>query len=549
MDSGKLEYWRNFFRGAKSSMIEIIESAVMVASLDCPDELKLRRDRISEKLYCSHWSDVFRADQTKLVLPKKENCDDFPDSKSDRDGSKVEERDYKKRLVVNGGKVEKIDCKNGLVVNGGKLKDRDCNNGLVLNSAKLEDRDCRNGLVVNGVELQDRDCKKKLALNGGKKVEDRECKNGLVVNGCKLEDKDCKKRFVVNGGKLEGGGTLETKVEDSNKNEIGDMSLTPVSMISDLEAEALADEIDEENLIVAEVLRIKEILLNFEEQSISMLLECLRKLQLMTLSYDILKATEIGKVVNSLYKHGPAQSCQLARTIVKDWKKVANEWLNATLLAEADIANPVTPSLVDNELDDGLGLALPPLDVGAFFTNPICSMELSQFFDGMDDYEKPRISAELNKNHDNEKKHSPVKHDISKKKSKLSKEANVIVKDMGLSKEVNVVVKDTNVAMKKESVVKVPKEPKNESGSGKLLKQNLDERLKDKTKFHQNSDRVVIRKRPLTGENDFSDKSVIEEKLESTRRKLKVSKQQRTIQVMDLHELPKQLLGHRNTHM
>ncbi|GMP97875.1 hypothetical protein CsSME_00045968 [Camellia sinensis var. sinensis] len=92
---------------------------------------------------------------------------------------------------------------------------------------------------------------------------------------------------------------------------------------------------------------------------------------------------------------------------------------------------------------------------------------------------------------------------------------------MGLSKEVNVIVKDTNVAMKKESVVKVPKEPKNESGSGKLLKQNLDEKLKDKTKFHQNSDSVVIRKRPLTGENDFSDKSVIEEKLESTRRKLK----------------------------
>ncbi|KAL6988058.1 hypothetical protein U1Q18_013805 [Sarracenia purpurea var. burkii] len=195
MDSGELEYWRNYFRSAKSSIIQVIENAVMVAALDCPDELKLHRGQIAEKLYTCQFCRISWADSTELVVPRKENAGGF----------------------------------------GVQNKDSGSNNKLNSNGHKLNERDFKNRVEDD---------------NGG----------GLV------EDRGLKTRLNGNVGKLEVGGNSETKF-DFSKNEKVDLFMTPVSIFStDLEAEALTDEIDEENLTVGEVLRIKEVLDNREHQ-------------------------------------------------------------------------------------------------------------------------------------------------------------------------------------------------------------------------------------------------------------------------------------------
>ena len=67
------------------------------------------------------------------------------------------------------------------------------------------------------------------------------------------------------GRAFEGGGSKESKVY-SSRDDGGEMNFNQVSNYSFGEAEALTDEIEQESEIVGEVLRIKEILNNFEEE-------------------------------------------------------------------------------------------------------------------------------------------------------------------------------------------------------------------------------------------------------------------------------------------
>ncbi|KAA8529902.1 hypothetical protein F0562_034494 [Nyssa sinensis] len=103
----------------------------------------------------------------------------------------------------------------------------------------------------------------------------------------------------------------------------------------------------------------------------------------MALSVDTLKATEIGKSVNGLRKHGSKEICCLARMLIDVWKDMVDEWVNVTTTIVGAEGTPesVHPSVVDEEE----GLPSPPLDEGAFFATQPTSIELSQFFDGMDD--------------------------------------------------------------------------------------------------------------------------------------------------------------------
>ncbi|KAA8517918.1 hypothetical protein F0562_015394 [Nyssa sinensis] len=169
-----------------------------------------------------------------------------------------------------------------------------------------------------------------------------------------------------------------------------------VSNYSFGEAEALTVEIEEQSQIIGEVLRIKEIIENSQNESESVLLDSMRRLQLMV-SVDTLKATEIGKAVNGLRKHGSEQIRDLARMLVRLWMHMVDEWVNATEAIAGAEGTPesVNPSVVDEEE----GLPSPPLDEGAFFANT--SIELSQFFDGMDDDGNPRNNGEFNKNREN----------------------------------------------------------------------------------------------------------------------------------------------------
>lgn len=74
----------------------------------------------------------------------------------------------------------------------------------------------------------------------------------------------CKSGFDREGGELEGGGSKESKVHSFRD---GEMNMNQVSNYSYGEAEALTDEIEEESLLVDEILRIKQILNNNEDEA------------------------------------------------------------------------------------------------------------------------------------------------------------------------------------------------------------------------------------------------------------------------------------------
>ncbi|POO00479.1 Transcription elongation factor [Trema orientale] len=275
--SGSLDYWRNYFRTANSDIFDIIDHAIMVAASDCPKEFRLRRDRITERLFCCRLTRCSGCDHVELAVP-----------------------------------------------------------------------------------------------GGGDDGEDS-------------DDGGFKSDFDRDGGEeFEAGASKESKVNTSRD----DRAENQVSNFSYGDAEALTDEIEEESQIVGEVLRIKEILHNCEEETESVLFDSLRKLQLMALTVDTLKATEIGKAVNGLRKHSSKEIRHLARTLIDVWKDMVDEWVSSTAAIASmncteGTPDSVNPSVVDDEEEEGL--PSPPLDEGAFFAAQTTSMELSGFFDGMDD--------------------------------------------------------------------------------------------------------------------------------------------------------------------
>ncbi|KAK7853873.1 putative mediator of rna polymerase ii transcription subunit 26b [Quercus suber] len=67
--SGSLDYWKNYFRTVNSDIFEIIDYAIMVAASDCPKELKLRRDRMAERLFSCKFSWCSGCDRVELSVP------------------------------------------------------------------------------------------------------------------------------------------------------------------------------------------------------------------------------------------------------------------------------------------------------------------------------------------------------------------------------------------------------------------------------------------------------------------------------------------------
>ncbi|XP_023527320.1 probable mediator of RNA polymerase II transcription subunit 26b isoform X1 [Cucurbita pepo subsp. pepo] len=341
-----------------------------------------------------------------------------------------------------------------------------------------------------------------------------------------------KSDFAGDGCEFEGGGSKESKVY-SSRDDAGEMNFIS---FGEAEAEALTDEIEQESQIVGEVLRIKEILNNFEEASDSVLFDSLRRLELMALSVDTLQATEIGKAVNGLRKHGSKRIRHLARVLILEWKQMVDVWVKATAAVQAAEVTPDSKnkSAAATEEEDDYeeeGLPSPPLDEAAFFTTQPTSMELSQFFDGMDDDGNPRNSGEVVKNRDNVRKTSNGDPNSMRCKQQTVREVDVPAK--------------VNKSQMKEQVVK--------PNSGLLRPQKLSTEQKN---TQRKMDKPTIPKRSQQDNFKSSDEVAVQVKLEATKRKLQESyqqaenaKKQRTIQVMELHDLPKQGLGHRNPHI
>ncbi|KAE9599747.1 hypothetical protein Lal_00046344 [Lupinus albus] len=350
------------------------------------------------------------------------------------------------------------------------------------------------------------------------------------------------------GVEFEAGASKESKVNCSREDH-GDMDVNRVSNFSFGDAEALTDEIEEESQYVGEVLRIKDILLHREEQSDSMLFESLRRLQLMELTVDRLKATEIGKAVNPLRKHGSKEIRQLARTLIDDWKELVDEWVRATttttdIAASEGTPDSVNPSVVDDEEE---GLPSPPMDEGAFFVAQAGSIELSQFFDGIDDYGNPRLGGQFSGNRENGRKPSVNSHTIEKRKSQASNETRINNKDS-----------KSHQPKKNEVALRLNKHVTADSCLGTPPKSSMQRKSNVETKMQQKIDNYTLAKRPPIDQQDkskYSDDVAVQVKLEATKRKLQEryqqaenAKRQRTIQVMELNELPKQAVVQRNPH-
>ncbi|XP_042453683.1 probable mediator of RNA polymerase II transcription subunit 26b [Zingiber officinale] len=99
--------------------------------------------------------------------------------------------------------------------------------------------------------------------------------------------------------------------------------------------------------VVEEVTRIKGILSGHHHQADDVLFDLLRVLQQLKITYDILEATHIGFAVKVLHKHTSKNIRHLARTVTLGWRKVVDEWIEAT------------DAITENGLDDsGIPLAL-----------------------------------------------------------------------------------------------------------------------------------------------------------------------------------------------
>ncbi|XP_059428742.1 probable mediator of RNA polymerase II transcription subunit 26b [Corylus avellana] len=356
------------------------------------------------------------------------------------------------------------------------------------------------------------------------------------------DDGGCKSsEFDRDGCEFEAGGSKESKA-NSCRDDQAEMNMNHVTNYSYGEAEALTDEIEEESQILEEVLRIKEILYNGADESDSVLFDSLRRLQLMALTVDTLKTTEIGKAVNRLRKNASTEIRNLARILIDGWKDLVDEWVTATTAIAGAEGTPdsVNPSVVD---EDEEGLPSPPLDEGAFFATQPTAIELSQFFDGMDDDGNPRNSGGFSKNRANGRKPTQDYQNKLKQKQQTPNVANVLAKE------------NKSHQVKKQEVVLKPNKPSNpDYGPGRPLKRSTEQFVSNETKSQQKLDKVAVQRKPFTGQQEKFKCS--DEKLEATKRKLQEryqqaenAKRQRTIQVMEIHDLPKQGLGHRNPHV
>ncbi|KAL1548771.1 putative mediator of RNA polymerase II transcription subunit 26b isoform X1 [Salvia divinorum] len=368
---------------------------------------------------------------------------------------------------------------------------------------------------------------------------------------------------------IDAGGSKDSKVNSSSRDydddhrEVMEMTTNHVVNYSDgdAEAEALTDDIEEESHFYGEVLRIKDVVDNFEEESDALLFDCLRKLQLMPFSVEILKATEIGKSVNALRKHGSKEIRNLVRTLIEDWKVMVDSWVNATAAVAEMAIESVKTSAVEEEEEEGL--PSPPLDDGAFFATP-SSMELSQFFDGMDDDGNPRCSGEFNKNRESGRQPTNPKTDFRNWRPQNPHDSRSPPNDRKPEP------KREEATWMKQGPLKPQRPSSDESGPGRTkppsiestpgrFKPSLKPKVEYETiKVQQKSENCPIQRKlmpPQQEKANSKNEASVRMKLEAAKRKLQEryqeaenAKKQRTIQVVELQDLPKQR-QQRNPHI
>ncbi|CAF1935515.1 probable mediator of RNA polymerase II transcription subunit 26a [Brassica napus] len=149
--------------------------------------------------------------------------------------------------------------------------------------------------------------------------------------------------------------------------------------------------VNDNEIVVDEVVRIRDILLNKEDESNSALFHSLRKLESMSLSVDLLKGTEIGKAVNGLRRHGSDKIRELAKALFAEWKELVDQWMNSTNEIAGDEGTPESANY--SVVDEAEAFPSPPHDLDFLAPEPT-GFELSQILDGLDCDGNPRHSVE-----------------------------------------------------------------------------------------------------------------------------------------------------------
>ncbi|OEL33510.1 putative mediator of RNA polymerase II transcription subunit 26b [Dichanthelium oligosanthes] len=310
-----------------------------------------------------------------------------------------------------------------------------------------------------------------------------------------------------------------------------------------------------DDAVLAEAFRVKAALSNAQEKSEAELLELLERLRRLEFTVDTIMATEIGMAVQPLRKHGSKQIRQLVRSLIEGWKATVNEWVNNGGPIVDQTPQSVDASCLDQE--EG-GLPSPPMDEAALFATPCTSIQLSEFFDEMDDDGNIRSDAKEHRqcnlpNQESVKKQSPMGQWYDPEQNwKLDKSA------MKQSRQ----NEPFNWQRRQQSNPVVQGKPSNAAfGPGRPQMMHLELKGSEMiSKLEQDVSVVQRRPKPTMpkpspqqDENSVRAKLELakEAKLEATKRKLQEgyqefinAKKQRTVQMVDPQDLPKQ--GNRN---
>ncbi|PVH32664.1 hypothetical protein PAHAL_9G454800 [Panicum hallii] len=307
-----------------------------------------------------------------------------------------------------------------------------------------------------------------------------------------------------------------------------------------------------DDAVIAEAFRVKAALSNAQEKSEAELLELLQRLHQLEFTVEVIMATEIGKAVKPLRKHASKQIRQLVRSLIEGWKAMVNEWVNDGGPVVDHTPQSVDASCLDQE--EG-GLPSPPMDEAALFATPCTSIQLSEFFDEMDDDGNIRSDAK-----EHRQCNKPNQESI-KKKSPMGQwydpEQNWRLDPSSMKQSRP--NEPFNWQTRQQSNPGAQGKPSSAAfGPGRPQMMHLETKGSEMRPKQQEQDVSVAQRRPKPtmpkpspkhDENSVRAKLELakEAKLEATKRKLQEgyqefnnAKKQRTVQMVDPQDLPKQ---------
>ncbi|VAH19222.1 unnamed protein product [Triticum turgidum subsp. durum] len=268
----------------------------------------------------------------------------------------------------------------------------------------------------------------------------------------------------------------------------------------------------------------------------------------------------------------------LALALIQDWKILVDEWVSTTNVALADNSPGTSnPSVVDDD-DEEEGLPSPPLDEGAFFAPETTAIQLSEFFDEMDEDGNLRHNNDArigNKRENNGRR--PANHSTVSK-PELTRPVGTVERDQFRRPELTRQEppmrhtnqqrpQGSNLQAKPQGMLNKQSRPlSSDSGSMRPMKAATQQKPIGEMKYKQTQEHFGVERKPTMGHVDKSrlraqpssgvrlesarpktqDGLESNVRLEAAKRRLQEryqeaenAKKQRTIQVMELGDIPK----------